>query len=89
MSIRLLISVGNPEAKNISFFVKDPKVCLDIGANYGEYSFYLSKKFPSSKIYSFEPSPKSFGLLKKIVLYFKLKNVFIEKLALQAMQPSL
>ena len=45
----------------------DAKVILDIGANIGIASNYLSKRFPKAKIYSFEPVPGNFALLCKNV----------------------
>lgn len=71
-----------PEAKNIGKYIKNPEVCFDIGANYGVYSFYLSKKFPNSKIYSFEPYSRSFYILRKIKKRFNLQNIFPKRLAL-------
>ena len=56
------------------------KVCLDIGANIGNYSKLLLKK-TNAKVYAFEPMEKSFEELKKIKLEYK-DRFFIEKLAL-------
>lgn len=36
---------------------------LDIGANVGYFSLYISKKFPKANIYSFEPFPNTFKRL--------------------------
>jgi len=44
---------------------------IDIGAAIGEYSLYAANKYPKSKIYSFEPFPESFDLLKENI---KLNN---------------
>lgn len=38
-------------------------VLFDIGANIGEYSIMVSRKYPKSEIYSFEPSIYTFRLL--------------------------
>lgn len=40
-------------------------IILDVGANLGEYSVLLQESFPNSKIYSFEPNPNTFAVLKK------------------------
>lgn len=37
-------------------------VFFDVGANVGEYSLELRKKFQDAKIYSFEPSPVAYNL---------------------------
>jgi len=57
-------------------------VILDIGANIGVTTFYLSKRFPSSQILSFEPVAMNIGALKSIVKLFTLKNVQIMEVAL-------
>jgi FkbM family methyltransferase len=36
------------------------RVILDIGANIGIATNYLSKRFPQAQIFSFEPVPKQF-----------------------------
>lgn len=38
-------------------------VIFDIGANVGEYSEILHYQFPNSKIFSFEPNPKTYPVL--------------------------
>jgi len=55
---------------------------LDIGANLGIMTFYLSKKLPKSKIIAFEPIKDNLIVLKRVVSKFKLKNVQIHELAL-------
>ena len=42
-----------------------PGVIFDIGANIGIAAIYFAKIFPDSKIYSFEPVPENFDILKK------------------------
>ena len=39
-------------------------VIFDVGANEGRYAKMIYEVFPSSKLYSFEPHPKSFNRLK-------------------------
>ena len=56
------------------------RVCLDIGANIGNYSKLLINK-TNAKIYAFEPLEKSFDELKKIKEKHK-DRFFIKKLAL-------
>lgn len=45
---------------------------LDIGANVGFFSLYISKKFPKAKIFSFEPFPETF---KKLQSHFSQNNI--------------
>ncbi len=58
------------------FFTKktDP-VIFDVGALIGETVIYFKDLYPKAKITAFEPSPRSFALLKKNVAQNKLTNV--------------
>lgn len=42
----------------------NPSVIFDIGANIGMASIFFAKKYPNSKIYSFEPEATNFEMLK-------------------------
>ena len=50
--------------KFIRQFDLNPKIIIDIGACWGEYSLIFSKEFPNCKIFSIEGSPKNFNTLK-------------------------
>ena len=53
-------------------------IAIDVGANIGNHSIFFSKFF--KKVYSFEPNPKTFELLK---INSKLnKNIYIRKTGL-------
>ena len=47
---------------------------LDIGANAGKYSIMLANSVQNSQIYSFEPSPSTFKILKKNIELNKLEQ---------------
>ena len=64
-----------PEMATIPRLLKNPGTIIDIGANYGTYSFFLSKLYPNSKIIAFEPATSSFGILRRIIRCFSLRNV--------------
>ena len=66
--------------------LKNPSIIIDIGANYGTYSFFLSKLYSKSKIFAFEPATSSYEILKKIIRNFKLRNVFPIKKGLGAIE---
>ena len=52
----------------------NPQVILDIGANIGIASIYFTNRFPSAKIYAFEPMPENYSLLtKNITDYTNIK----------------
>ena len=48
---------------------------LDIGANIGWYSLNLAKKFPTTKIFSFEPIPSTFERLKTNIKINHVNNI--------------
>ena len=48
----------------LNYFKINPKNIIDLGACWGEFSLFLSKQFPKSKIYSIEGSKKNFDVLK-------------------------
>ena len=61
---------GSPQVSDIqntlSFFKNynlNPKIILDLGACWGEYSLFLANKFPKAKILSVEGSKKNFEIL--------------------------
>lgn len=64
----------------LSDLIKDNGIVIDIGANRGEYSYYLSKI--AKKVYAFEPGLRAFNLLKQIKEKYKLKNVNIYRFAI-------
>ena len=68
------------EENFINIISEEIKVCLDVGANVGNYSKLLLKK-TNAKVYAFEHMEKSFQELKKIKENYK-DRFFIEKLAL-------
>lgn len=45
---------------------------IDIGANVGFFSLYIAKKYPDSRIFSFEPFPDTFLRLNE---HIKLNNI--------------
>ncbi|MCC6182564.1 MAG: FkbM family methyltransferase [Bacteroidia bacterium] len=62
--------------------VSDGDTIFDIGANIGWYSNHLSKKLPSSKIYSFEPIPETFAQIKRNTELNQAKNIILNNVAL-------
>lgn len=64
-----------PEMALIPGILHNPQVIIDIGANYGPYSFFLSKIYPNSKIFAFEPATRSYNIFKRIIKRFNLTNV--------------
>lgn len=48
---------------------------LDIGANIGVTSTLISKRFPKYLVWAFEPVQSNMEALKKVLLFFNIKNV--------------
>lgn len=62
-------------------YIFNGDVCIDIGANYGAYTYELSKIIGiTGEVYSFEPGKFAFNVLNKTVK--KLKNVYHCNIAL-------
>ena len=62
-------------------YIFNGDVCIDIGANYGAYTYELSKIVGiTGEVYSFEPGKFAFNVLNKTVK--KLKNVYHYNIAL-------
>ena len=54
---------------------KDGQTFIDIGANFGLYTIFISKKFRNCDIHSFEPLPETFGILSKNIMHNKADNI--------------
>jgi FkbM family methyltransferase len=54
--------------------VEGASVIIDIGANIGTYSIFAASSSNNVKIYSYEPVPKSFGLLLENIKLNNLEN---------------
>lgn len=67
-------SFEESELHVLSNLVKADDVVLDIGANIGIYSYFLSQKLPQGKILAFEPSKETYPLLLDNIKH--LGNVF-------------
>ena len=62
--------------------IKTGDIVVDVGSNIGIHTMYFSKLVgDEGKVYSFEPEPNNFMLLKKNVEFNKCKNVIIEQKA--------
>ena len=62
--------------------IPENTIVLDIGANIGIMTVHLARTIKGITVYSFEPMPNNINALKRIINYFKLKNVKICELAL-------
>lgn len=73
------IESGNwsePELDIVKCGVKEGETCLDLGANFGQYAYHLSKAVgKSGKVYSFEPIPYTYKTLELVAEKLDLSNV--------------
>ena len=64
-------------------FLNEGDTCIDVGANVGQWSYYMSKKVGSSgKVVAIEPMPVSNKVLNNVISKMKMKNVTAYKIAL-------
>lgn len=65
-----------PELDLIQYVVKPGDTVLDIGANFGVYSYYLSSAVgPNGCVYAFEPIPTTCNSFRMIAKVLRLQNV--------------
>jgi FkbM family methyltransferase len=57
-------------------------IVLDIGANIGIMTVHLARSVKNNRIYGFEPMPNNIAAFKRVINYFKLKNVILFEIAL-------
>lgn len=62
--------------------IPENSIVLDIGANIGIMTVHLARSLKGSIVYSFEPMPNNIEAFKRIIRYFKLKNVELFEVAL-------
>jgi FkbM family methyltransferase len=69
---------SEPELDVIPFAVKPGETVLDIGANYGLYSYHLSRMAgPAGRVYAFEPVPFTVNTLRLVARILRFQNVEI------------
>jgi FkbM family methyltransferase len=70
-----------PELDLIPFAVRPGDTALDLGANFGLYTYHLSRTVgPSGRVYAFEPVPFTFNSLRLASKLQSLRNVeLVEK----------
>ncbi len=78
------LKLGRIEKEFLEFMklVPEEGVILDLGANIGIMSVHLAKRRKRSIVYSFEPIAENLATLKRIIRYYKLRNVKIFECAL-------
>jgi len=71
------------EISLLPVFTSPGDTVIDIGANFGQYTYTLSKIVGSTgKVFAFEPVEYTFEILKEIIKKLKLTNVELRKIAI-------
>ncbi len=68
----------NRNERDFIYFLKlipDGGTVLDIGANIGIMSVWLGRKLKHTQILAFEPIPQNIEALKKVLRFYRIKNV--------------
>ena len=80
------ISFGKFEPETVAIFrssLKEDMTVIDIGANLGYFTVIAASRVgPSGKVFSYEPDPRNFNLLKKNITVNGFKNVMAIPIAL-------
>src|SRR5262245_31922159 len=65
-----------PELQLIPYALREGEAALDIGANYGLYSYHLSRALGGrGRVYAFEPVPFTCGTFRLISKVLRFRNV--------------
>ena len=74
--------LSEPELELIEYAVREGETAIDIGANYGLYSYHLSRAVGSDgHVYAFEPIPYTARVFRKIARLLRFKNVRLIQMA--------
>lgn len=72
------LNFGDYESEELHMqqrLIRDGQCVLDIGGNYGWYCMHMARKFPNSRIYSFEPIPHTHKLMEENLAVNGIDNV--------------
>lgn len=74
-------SWSEPELDLIPFAVRPGETALDLGANFGLYTYHLSRSLGhAGRVYAFEPIPFTFATLRLVARILSFQNVtLVEK----------
>ncbi len=79
-AIEWVWGLGAYEREDIE--ITEGSTVIDIGAHIGAFSVYAAERSGSGRVYSYEPHPENFSLLKKNLEINKVKNVIAYDLAI-------
>jgi FkbM family methyltransferase len=55
--------------------IENNDVVFDIGGNYGWYSIHIAKKFSTNEVFTFEPVPNTYSILKENIALNNVNNI--------------
>ena len=62
----------------LQYLVSRGDICLDVGANFGQWTYWMSKQVgPLGKVIAVEPVPITVSVLRRVINRLKLSNVTI------------
>jgi hypothetical protein len=64
---------------NIDFKIHETDTVVDVGANRGYFSCFAAHKAEKGKVFSFEPMPENFTILKRNLELNNIHNIVAEK----------
>lgn len=69
-----------PECELLARVIREGETVVDVGANYGLYSYWLSQAVgPTGSVIGFEPIPYTFGVLSQVISRLGLGNVQVHR----------
>jgi FkbM family methyltransferase len=69
-----------PECELLANAIREGETVVDVGANYGLYSYWLSQAVgPTGRVIGFEPIPYTFGVLSQVISHLGLGNVHVHR----------
>ena len=81
--LRRASGTDEPDLTVVRYLVQPGQIVVDIGANIGIYTKFLSQCVgPSGKVISVEPIPLTFDILRSNVRKLRLRNVQLENFAI-------
>ncbi len=70
------------EINLLQFLVSPGDICLDVGANCGQWTYWLSKQVGFfGKVIAIEPMPITARILQRTIDRFRLTNVIVQRVA--------
>lgn len=62
--------------------IESPQIILDVGANIGVMTYFLSQRFQDAEVHAYEPIPHNLDTLNRIIRKYEIQNVTVHDCAL-------